>query len=83
MKRRGEGRVGRRAKAQGVASNMREDGPEEQEDAMDFGIETGKDVKLNVRPVTVCVYHEYVFEGPCRFGEGDRLTKEFERWLQR
>ena len=45
---------------------------------MDFGIETGKDVKLNVRPVTVCVYHEYVFEGPCRFGEGDRLTKEFD-----
>lgn len=45
---------------------------------MEFNIKKGKDVKLNVRPVTVCVYHEYVFEGPCRFGTGDQLTKEFD-----
>ena len=45
---------------------------------MDFGIAKGKDVKINVRPVTVCIYHEYVFEGPCRFGVGDQLTKEFD-----
>lgn len=45
---------------------------------VDFDIKTGKDIKLNVRPVTVCLYHEYVFEGPCRFGVGDQLTKEFD-----
>lgn len=45
---------------------------------MDWSIKKGKDIKLNVRPVTVCVYHEYVFEGPCRFGTGDQLTKEFD-----
>jgi len=45
---------------------------------MDFNIKKGKDIKLNVRPVTVCVYHEYVFEGPCRFGTGDQLTKEYD-----
>ena len=45
---------------------------------MDFSIKKGKDIKLNVRPVTVCVYHEYVFEGPCRFGQGDQLTKEYD-----
>ncbi len=45
---------------------------------MEFNIKKGKDIKLNVRPVTVCVYHEYVFEGPCRFGTGDQLTKEFD-----
>ena len=45
---------------------------------MEFNIKKGKDIKLNVRPVTVCVYHEYVFEGPCRFGTGDQLTKEYD-----
>lgn len=45
---------------------------------MDEGIKKGKDVKLNIRPVTVTVYHDYVFEGPCRFGKGDQLTKDFE-----
>ena len=45
---------------------------------MNLEILKGKDVKLNIRPLTVCVYHEYVFEGPCRFGVGDQLTKEFD-----
>lgn len=45
---------------------------------MDFSIKKGKDIKINVQPVTICIYHEYVFEGPCRFGRGDQLTKEFD-----
>ncbi|NLA43617.1 hypothetical protein GX865_05760 [Candidatus Saccharibacteria bacterium] len=38
----------------------------------------GKDIKINVQPVTISIYHEYVFEGPCRFGQGERLTKEYD-----
>ena len=38
----------------------------------------GKDIKLNVQPVTIAIYHDYVFEGPCRFGEGEQLTKEYD-----
>lgn len=45
---------------------------------MDFAIKKGKDIKINVRPVTISVYHEYVFEGPCRFGKGNELTKDFD-----
>lgn len=43
-----------------------------------FNIKKGKDIKLNVRPVTISIYHEYVFEGPCRFGRGDELTKDYD-----
>ena len=42
------------------------------------GIVKGKDIKLNVQPVTISIYHEYVFEGPCRFGEGEQLTKDYD-----
>ena len=35
-------------------------------------------IKLNVQPVTISIYHEYVFEGPCRFGEGEQLTKDYD-----
>ncbi|WP_102374207.1 hypothetical protein [Raoultibacter massiliensis] len=45
---------------------------------MEFDIKKGKDIKINIRPVTISVYHEYVFEGPCRFGKGDELTKDFD-----
>ena len=38
-----------------------------------------KDIKLNVRPVSVVLYHDYVFEGPCRFGEGPQLTYDFDK----
>jgi L-fucose isomerase-like protein len=34
------------------------------------------DVKLNVKPVFVAFYHDYVYEGPCRFGKGEELTKK-------
>ena len=36
------------------------------------------DVRLNVQPVSIEFCHEYVFEGPCRFGQGDALTKDFD-----
>lgn len=35
-------------------------------------------VRLNVKPMFLTLYHEYVFEGPCRFGEGMQLEKEFD-----
>ena len=41
-------------------------------------IKIPKDIKLNVQPITLAIYHEYVFEGPCRFGEGEQLTKEYD-----
>lgn len=41
-------------------------------------INVPKDIKLNVQPVTLAIYHEYVFEGPCRFGVGEELTKEYD-----
>lgn len=39
----------------------------------------GIEIKLNVKPVFVDFTHEYVYEGPCRFGQGDSLTKEFDQ----
>lgn len=36
------------------------------------------DVKLNVQLVYVALIHEYVYEGPCRFGPKECLTKEFD-----
>ena len=36
------------------------------------------DVRLNVKPIFLTLYHEYVFEGPCRFGDGMQLEKEFD-----
>ena len=44
--------------------------------AYDFNIKKPIDVKLNVQPVMYGLYHEYVFEGPCRFGAGDELLKD-------
>ena len=35
-------------------------------------------VRLNVKPMFLTLYHEYVFEGPCRFGEGMQLESEFD-----
>ncbi len=36
------------------------------------------DVTLNVQLVYVALIHEYVYEGPCRFGPKECLTKEFD-----
>lgn len=38
-----------------------------------------KDIKLVIQPVQCELIHEYVFEGPCRFGSGDELTTDFDR----
>ena len=37
-----------------------------------------QDIKLNIKPITLGLIHEYVFEGPCRFGKGDELLAEFD-----
>lgn len=36
------------------------------------------DVKLNAKPLYMGLYHEYVFEGPCRMGTGHMLTTEYD-----
>lgn len=41
----------------------------------------GIDTKLNVKPIFIDFTHEYVYEGPCRFGQGESLTPEFDRFL--
>ena len=41
----------------------------------------GLDMKLNVKPVFVDFSHDYVYEGPCRFGQGDALSPEFDRFV--
>ena len=37
-----------------------------------------RDLKLNVKPLIITLHHEYVFEGPCRAGSGEQLTKEYD-----
>lgn len=34
--------------------------------------------KLVLQPIMTGFYHDYIFEGPCRFGKGEMLTKEFD-----
>lgn len=40
------------------------------------------DVELNVQLVYVGLIHEYAYEGPCRFGPPETLTKEFDQFNQ-
>ncbi|SDB32898.1 hypothetical protein [Eubacterium oxidoreducens] len=40
------------------------------------------DVKLNVQLVYVALIHQYVYEGPCRFGPEECLTTEFDEMNQ-
>lgn len=44
-------------------------------------INKGINIKLNVKPIFVDVTHEYAYEGPCRFGQGDGLKPEFDIFL--
>ena len=44
----------------------------------EFQLRQNRDVVLNVRPIEIGLYHDYVFEGPCRFGRGDELTREHD-----
>ncbi len=46
-----------------------------------MSIRRSRDVRLVVQPVIAIMVHEYVFEGPCRFGSGDELTAEFDRMV--
>lgn len=41
-------------------------------------IERTVDIQLNVKPVFICLYHDYVYEGPCRFGSGEELEKKYD-----
>lgn len=36
------------------------------------------DYRLTLKPVFTGFYHDYIFEGPCRFGKDEMLTKEFD-----
>ena len=44
-------------------------------------IRKGTEVRLVVQPIYVMLHHDYVFEGPCRFGSGEQLTKEYDDML--
>ncbi len=44
-----------------------------------MSIKKGIDIKLNVRPIYIGLVHLTVFEGPCRFGQGEELTTEYDR----
>lgn len=46
-----------------------------------MAIRKAEDIKLVVQPVIGIMVHEYVFEGPCRFGAGETLTLEFDRMV--
>lgn len=41
-------------------------------------IKKGIEIALNVRPIYIGLVHQYVFEGPCRFGKGEELTPEYD-----
>ncbi len=41
-------------------------------------IKKTQDIKLNIKPICIGMKHEYVFEGPCRFGKGDELLGEWD-----
>lgn len=41
-------------------------------------IEKLSEVRLNVRLIFIGIVHQYFYEGPCRFGSGETLTKEYE-----
>ena len=43
-----------------------------------MSIKKHEEIRLNVKPMFLTLYHEYVFEGPCRFGEGMQLETEFD-----
>jgi hypothetical protein len=43
-----------------------------------MSLKKGIDVKLNVKPVYFHLIHEQAYEGPCRSGSGEQLTKEFD-----
>lgn len=47
-----------------------------------YNVKKITDVTLNVQLVYVALIHEYVYEGPCRFGPKEALTTEFDEMNQ-
>lgn len=45
-------------------------------------IKKGIDIKLNVRPIFLALVHMTVFEGPCRFGHDEELTREYDEMME-
>ena len=45
-----------------------------------MAIKRGIDIKLNIQPILGALIHDNVFEGPCRFGSGAQLEKEFDQF---
>ena len=39
------------------------------------------EVKLNVRPIFIGLVHQYYYEGPCRFGKGEELEKDYDELM--
>jgi len=46
-----------------------------------MAIKKSIDTKLVIQPIIGIMVHEYVFEGPCRFGSGEELTLEYDRMV--
>lgn len=44
-------------------------------------IQNIRDVKLVVQPIYMTMHHDYVFEGPCRFGTPEQLTSEYDNMV--
>ncbi len=44
-------------------------------------IKNSRDIKLNVQPLFITLHHDYVFEGPCRFGPPEHLTEEYDNMM--
>ena len=36
------------------------------------------EMKVNILPIFGSLIHDYAYEGPCRFGDKDELTHEFD-----
>ena len=46
-----------------------------------MAINRGIDIKLNIQPILGALIHDNVFEGPCRFGSGAQLEKEYDQFV--
>lgn len=44
-------------------------------------INNARNIKLTIQPICITMHHEYVFEGPCRFGPPEHLTAEYDNMV--
>lgn len=42
---------------------------------------TSRNIRLTIQPICITLHHEYVFEGPCRFGPPEHLTAEYDNMV--